>query len=339
MIFARIEKDDGVEFMKVLTPASQERLEGSAVTIGTFDGLHLGHRRLLDRAMALGENLGVPSVAVTFNPHPASVIRPEAAPKLINSFEERLSLLEEAGIDFCFLVEFDAARALEPAQDFVRGTLVAELSARAVVVGPDFRFGHGRGGDVALLERMGEELGFIVEADPFVLAEGDVASRIEELLFDGDSTEVAISSTLVRRLVARGEVSLARELLGRDFFIAGLVGSGDGRGSSELGYPTANVAYRPNRLLPADGVYAGWVRQGKQYSISAISVGTRPTFYPEGGDRLIEAFLLDFSGDLYGREVSVGFRQYLRVQEAFDTSAELVAQIERDVTQVRALLR
>lgn len=325
--------------MKVLTPASQEAIAACALTIGTFDGVHMGHRRLLDRAIALGASLGIPSVAVTFNPHPASVIRPQAAPKLINTFEERLALLESAGIDYCYLVEFDQARAAESAQDFVRGTLAAELGCRAVVVGPDFRFGNGRKGDVELLERMGKELGFVVEADPFVLAEGEVASRIKELRIDGEDSSVAISSTLVRRLVTRGEVSLAKELLGRDFFIAGLVGSGDGRGGSELGYPTANVAYRPNRILPADGVYAGWVRQGRQYCASAISVGTRPTYYPAGGDRLIEAFLLDFSGDLYGREVTVGFTQFLRVQEAFDNSAELMAQIELDVARVRALVR
>ena len=324
--------------MKVLTPARQDPLTGSAVTIGTFDGVHIGHRHLLKRAISIGGTLGVPSVAVTFNPHPASVLRPGAAPMLINSFEERLTLLEEVGIDYCYLVEFDRARANELAEDFVRGSLVAELGAKAVIVGPDFRFGHARAGNVELLTSLGAELGFVVEADPFVLADEGVTNFIGQILEMPESDNaIVVSSTLIRDLVARGAVDLVANLLGRDFYIAGLVGSGDGRGGSELGYPTANVSYNANRILPADGVYAGWVRHGRSTASAAISIGTRPTYYGDRGERLIEAFLLDFSGDLYGREVTVGFVQYLRPQEVFSSPNELISRIEQDVAQVRAL--
>ena len=322
--------------MKVITPARQLPISASALTIGTFDGVHKGHRHLLSRAIEFGASMGIPSVAVTFHPHPASIVRAESVPKLINSFEERLSLFEEAGVDFCYLVEFDQARANESAEDFVRSTLVEELGAKAVVVGPDFRFGHRRGGDVELLRVLGASLGFVVEADPFVMADAKQAARVRKALGREDEVdEVVISSTLIRSLIARGEVELGNELLGRDFFITGLVNSGDGRGGVELGFPTANVAYSPSRLLPADGVYAGWVRFGLTKAAAAISVGTRPTYYPQGGDRLIEAFVLDFAGDLYGREISVGFQRFLRVQEAFSTSSELLEQIERDVETVR----
>ena len=326
--------------MKLLTPASQNPISSSVATVGTFDGVHRGHRRLLERAIELGEREGVPSVAVTFNPHPAAVVRPDLAPRLINSFEERLALLEEVGVDYCYLVEFDQARSQEAAADFVRGTLVDDLGVKAVIIGPDFRFGHQRQGDVGLLEEMGKELGFFVEADPFVVADTSLSARIRAVLAeDGEMDELVVSSTLIRRLVARGAVDLAAELLGREFFIAGLVEAGDGRGGALLGYPTANVAYSSHRLLPADGVFAGWVQHGRERTLSAISVGTRPTYYPGGGDRLIEAFLLDYKGDLYGREVTVGFSRFLRGQEAFDTSAELVSQIEKDVENVRATNR
>lgn len=322
--------------MKVITPARQLPLSASAITIGTFDGVHRGHRHLLSRAIEFAASMGIPSVAVTFHPHPASVVRPESAPKLINSFEERLALFEEVGVDFCYLVEFDQARANESAEDFIRSTLVEELGAKAVVVGPDFRFGHRRAGDVDLLRSLGASLGFVVEADPFVMTDGRQAARVRKALgHDDDGVEIVISSTLIRSLIAKGEVELGNELLGRDFFITGLVNSGDGRGGGELGFPTANVAYSPARLLPADGVYAGWVRFGLTKAAAAISVGTRPTYYPQGGDRLIEAFVLDFAGDLYGREISVGFQRFLRVQEAFTTSADLLEQIEHDVAMVR----
>lgn len=325
--------------MRLLTPASQSPLKGSAVTIGTFDGVHLGHRKLLLRAIELGRQGGVPSIAVTFNPHPASILRPQSTPKLLNSFEERLSLLDEVGIDYCYLVQFDEARAREPAEDFVRGTLKSELGAQAVVVGPDFRFGKSRGGDVELLRSMGKELGFEVEADPFVVAKNACAKVARRVLGIEDETEeVIISSTLIRRLIGEGELGIAHECLGRDFFIVGLVSSGDGRGGSELGYPTANVSFQSNRLLPKDGVYAGWLRQGNTTYGAAVSIGTRPTYYGQSGERLIEAFVLDFSGDLYGREVTVGFKEFLRPQEIFASSAALVEKIDQDVRRVREVL-
>ena len=324
----------------LLTPARQRPLVASVATIGTFDGVHVGHRSLFSRAIELGQKLGVPTVAVTFHPHPASVIRPEKTPLLLNSFEERLSLIDEVGIDYCYLVEFDAARAGEIAQDFVRGTLVSDLGVKAVVVGPDFRFGKNRIGDVNLLKSMGETMAFEVYADPFVVAQGRCAAVARRLLPGTDeNSDVVISSTLIRKMILGGQFDVARQCLDRDFFISGLVVSGDGRGGSELGYPTANVNFQEGRILPDDGVYAGWLRFGAESYPSAISIGTRPTFYGDRGQRLIEAFVLDFNEDLYGRDVTVGFTEFIRPQLAFSSSTELVEQIASDVERVREISR
>ncbi len=326
--------------MILLTPASQRFLRASVVTIGTFDGVHLGHRSLLHKAIQLSKEQGVPSVAVTFHPHPASVLKRENAPLLLNSFEERLSLIDEVGIDYCYLVEFDLARAGELAEDFIRGTLFSELGARAVIVGPDFRFGKNRGGDVELLRLMGREMGFEVYADPFVTVNPECAEVIAKVSGAEDSkSPIVVSSTLIRKLILAGELGAARSCLDRDFYISGLVVSGDGRGGSELGYPTANVSFQDNRLLPKDGVYAGWLRVGVEKYASAISIGTRPTYYGESGERVVEAFVIDYSGNLYGRDVTVGFTQYLRSQLVFSSSADLVKQIDDDVRRVRENFR
>ncbi len=326
--------------MKLLTPATQTPLAASVVTIGTFDGVHLGHRNLLEHAKRRGDALGIPSVAITFNPHPATIVRGGTAPALINSFEERLALFEELGVDYCYLVEFDLARSQELASDFVKGTLVGDLGAKVVIVGPDFRFGSKRAGNVDLLQEMAGDCGFVVESDLLVKLVGEIAASVGKVLPElQDEGEVVVSSTLIRRLISFGSVELAHRLLGRDFYIVGLVTSGDGRGGSELGYPTANVSYQDNRVLPVDGVYAGWVQYQQSRYMAAVSVGTRPTYYPKEGNRLIEAFLLDFDGDLYGREIQVGFTHFLRPQKTFSNSKELVDQIELDVEDVKVKQR
>ena len=307
----------------------------SVVTIGTFDGLHIGHMSLINRALEIASERSLASVAVTFNPHPAAVIRPEHAPLLINSFEERIELLSASSIDYCYVVEFDKEAASEEAFDFVKATLVDRLQAKAVVVGIDFRFGKDRKGSLDLLQDAGNELGFVVEGDPLVKIEGAQLDRICEAIQDNTGcTSLVSSSTVIRKLVSRGRVDLAKELLRREFFITGLVESGDGRGGSELGYPTANVSYGSDRALPMDGIYAGSVEVDGVAYRSAISVGTRPTYYPGGGTRLIEAFILDFSGNLYNKRVRVNFASFIRDQIAFESSQELIEQIEKDVKVV-----
>jgi riboflavin kinase/FMN adenylyltransferase len=298
--------------------------EGTAVAIGFFDGLHLGHRVVLGEVRRLAAELGARSAVVTFDRHPASVVRPESAPQLLTTLEQRVELLASTGIDYVVVVHFDEARSSESAEDFVRHELVDCLGARAVVVGADFHFGHGRKGDVALLERMGAEHGFEVDGI--------------ELVASGAEGARSVSSTNIRAALAEGDVEGAARMLGRPHEVRGVVQTGDQRGR-ELGYPTANVAVPDGLQLPADGIYAGWyVRPDGTELATAISLGRRPTFYEEQPYSLLEAHVLDFSGDLYGEEASVRFVARLRGEERFDTVDALVEQIGRDVTRAREIL-
>jgi riboflavin kinase/FMN adenylyltransferase len=298
--------------------------EGAAVTIGFFDGVHLGHQVVIGEVRRLAAELGTRSAVVTFDRHPATVVRPESAPKLLTTLDQRLELLAATGIDYAVVVHFDEARSLETAEDFVRHELVDCLGARAVVVGADFHFGHGRKGDVALLERMGAEHGFEVDGI--------------ELVASGSQGARSVSSTAIRAALAAGEVEDANRMLGRAHEVRGLVQPGDQRGR-ELGYPTANVAVPDELLLPADGIYAGWyVRPDGSRLPTAISLGRRPTFYESQPFSLLEAHVLDFSGDLYGEEAAVRFVARLRGEERFDSVDALVEQIGRDVARARELL-
>jgi riboflavin kinase/FMN adenylyltransferase len=298
--------------------------EGTAVTIGFFDGLHLGHRVVIGEARRLAAELGARSAVVTFDCHPAAVVRPESAPKLLTDLDQRLELLATTGIDYAVVVHFDEARSLESAEDFVRHELVDCLGARAVIVGGDFHFGHGRKGDVALLERMGAEHGFEVDGIQLV-ASGSEGAR-------------SVSSTAIRDALAAGDIDGANRMLGRPHEVRGIVQPGDQRGR-ELGFPTANVAVPDDIQLPADGIYAGWyVRPDGTEHPAAISLGRRPTFYEDQPYSLLEAHLLDFSGDLYGEGASVRFVAHLRGEKRFDAVEALVEQIGRDVTRVREVL-
>jgi riboflavin kinase/FMN adenylyltransferase len=298
--------------------------EGTAVTIGFFDGLHLGHRVVIGEVRRLAAELGTRSAVVTFDRHPASVVRPASAPKLLTSLAQRLELLATTGIDYAVVVHFDEARSLETAEDFVHHELVDCLGARAVVVGADFHFGHGRKGDVALLERMGAEHGFEVDGI--------------ELVASGAEGARSVSSTNIRAALAAGDVEGAARMLGRPHELRGIVQAGDRRGR-ELGFPTANVAVPDELQLPADGIYAGWyVRPDGTELPTAISLGRRPTFYESQPYSLLEAHVLDFSGDLYAEEASVRFVARLRGEERFDSVDALVEQIGRDVTRAREIL-
>lgn len=294
---------------------------GTVVTIGSFDGVHLGHRYLIGKTCEFASKYGIESLVVTFDRHPATVVRPESAPLLLSGLDQKLELLEATGVDGTCVIEFDQKRASERAIDFVEVFLVGKLNVRHIVVGRDFHFGHGREGNVDLLNSLGRIHGFEVTG-------ADLMPANEEGL-------EAISSTLIRRLVASGDMEHAAKQLGRWFELRGPVEHGDQRGGNELGYPTANVTIDNFMVTPPDGIYAGWVvfPDGKAYE-SAISLGTRPTYYPHGGERLLEAFIIGFEGDIYEVELRVVFGVKIRDQERFSNSMELQERISEDIKAV-----
>ena len=295
---------------------------GAVVTIGAYDGVHLGHRAVIAEVRRLATERDCETAVVTFDRHPATVVRPESAPKLLTDLDQKLELLEEPGVDYTLVVHFDRERSQESAEDFVHEVLAGCLNSRAVVVGHDFHFGRGRAGNVSLLATMGGELGFDV-----------LGLRLTE-----DAGE-AISSTRIRGLIADGDVVAAAALLGRPHQVRGVVRSGDKRGR-ELGFPTANVHVAPDILLPGDGIYAGWyIRPDGSRHATAISLGRRPTFYDDQGESLLEAYLLDFEGDLYGEQARVEFVSHLRDELRFDSVDALVEQMRADVADARAALK
>jgi riboflavin kinase/FMN adenylyltransferase len=302
--------------------------EGTVVTIGAYDGVHLGHRTVIGLVRQLAAERGLRSAVVTFDRHPASVVRPESAPRLLTDLEQKLELLGETDIDYCLVITFDEARSQEAAEDFVEEVLVDCLNARDVVVGEDFHFGHRRAGNVPLLRKLGAELGFEVEGLELVGPDGRPGSE-----------DMLVSSTRIRHALVEGEVAAAHALLGRDYEVRGVVARGDKRGR-ELGFPTANVSVPGDILLPADGIYAGWFeRPDGSVHPSAIYLGRRPTFYVEAHVSLLEAHLLDFDGDLYDEHVKVRFMARVREDMKFDSVEALVDQTRRDVDRVREILR
>jgi riboflavin kinase/FMN adenylyltransferase len=316
---------------------------GSAVTVGTYDGVHLGHRRLLGILREKADTLAVPAAVVTFDRHPATVVRPGSSPLLLTDNEQKLELLASCGVDLTVVVRFDAKRAAEPPEDFVDEVLCDALAAKAVVVGEDFRFGRGRSGDVTMLRRLGAIRGFDVTGVHLVAAEGTGAD-------DGDGgaggTGAAggaesISSTRIRALIAMGDVQGAARLLGRPHEVRGRVVHGDGRGGSQLGVPTANVDVPKSIAVPALGIYAGWCRRADGSSHpAAISVGIRPTFAASSSTPapLVEAHLIGFDGDLYAERVGVAFVERLREERRFERVEDLVAQMRADVDVASRLL-
>jgi len=292
----------------------------AAVTVGVYDGVHKGHRHVLSRLHEHAADRGLTTVVVTFDPHPAAVVAPERAPKLLTTLDRRLELLADTGVDRCVVVGFDPLRSTQSPASFVERVLVEELRADVVVVGENFRFGHNRQGDVALLAEIADRDGFAVE--PVSLDDQD-----------GEP----ISSTRIRALLSLGDVASAAELLGRPHELDGHVARGDGRGR-ELGFPTANLEVPEELCVPAVGIYAGiWTRQSGARHAAAVSIGRRPTFY-EDAEVLIEAHLLDVDADLYGESGRLEFAARLRGEERYDTLDELVAQIGLDVDATRRLL-
>lgn len=300
------------------------RLVSPAVTIGNFDGVHLGHQRLLERARAGAAELGGEAVALTFDPHPAAVLAPHLAPRLITPTRRKLELLARAGIDACVVEPFDRDLAGLSPREFAQGILAGALGARRIVVGYDFTFGKKRAGNTAMLRELGRELGFDVEVVDPVTVDGLVAS-----------------STRVRAFITEGNLEGARLLLGRDVEIDGVVVRGAGRGRT-IGVPTANIA-PDTELVPAVGIYAVWVdiegatEPGARHP-GAASVGTNPTF-TDAGQLSVEVHLLDYDGgDLYGRRLRLSFVERLRGERRFPGADELVEQIRRDIADTRRVL-
>jgi riboflavin kinase/FMN adenylyltransferase len=293
----------------------------SVIAIGVFDGLHLGHQAVIDMLLHLdGERArdAVPTI-VTFDPHPAQVLAPEKAPRLLGTLEQRLEGFEALGIQQVRIVTFDSHLADESASDFIARVLAGELHAWEIVVGEDFRFGHDRAGDVDLLSAEGQRYGFgVYEAPTF--------------------GEPRWSSSAVRKALGRGDVDAAIATLGRPFVLRGRVEHGDARGG-ELGFATANVATESLQLLPLEGIYAGAARTpDRTWRPAAISIGTRPQFYDDG-PILVEVHLAGYEGDLYNTTLDVAFLARLRGEEVFSDVDALVAQIGRDVEQTLEIFK
>lgn len=291
------------------------------VTIGVFDGVHRGHQKTIDRAVERAGAAGVPSVVLTFDPHPIEVLRPGSHPPMLTGPRQKAELLEALGVDVMCVLPFTQALSLQGADDFVHEVLVERLHASAVVVGENFRYGHKGSGDVAALTAAGRRFGFTVEGAPLQ-----------------GSDDTTWSSTYVRSCVDAGDVGQAADALGRDHRIDGVVVRGDQRGR-EIGYPTANLEPLPWTAVPADGVYAGrLVRPDGSRLPAAISIGTNPTF--AGRERRVEAYVLDAVPglDLYGEHVGLTFSARLRETLLFDGVAPLVEQMGRDVERTRQVL-
>jgi riboflavin kinase/FMN adenylyltransferase len=287
------------------------------VTVGNFDGIHTGQRRILELVVGRARETGLGSAVVTFEPHPLSVLQPEKAPPLLTTAAQKEALVAESGVESLLVVRFTPRLSRLPARRFVRDFLVGRLAVREVYVGASFAFGRDREGDLSLLRAMGDSFGF-------------AAFGCAEVVSDG----AAVSSTRIRAAVAAGDVEEAARMLGRPYGLGGIVVRGDGRGRG-LGWPTANLAV-DNELLPADGVYVSRLRIGVRGESlpSVTNVGTRPTVYREH-PRLVECHILDFDGDIYGERVEVELLRRLRSERKFPSVEELRRQIGQDVEVAR----
>ncbi len=296
-------------------------------TIGVFDGLHRGHQQIIARARQVAAEQELPTVLMTFTPHPSEVVRPGSHPPQLTTNTRKAELAAEQGVDVVVFLPFTLEFSKLSPEEFIHQAVVAELHAAAVVVGENFRFGHKAAGDVAMLSDLGRRWGFDAEGVTLLTEAGR-----------------PISSTYIRSCVEAGDLEAAAHALGRPHRLDGVVVRGDQRGR-ELGYPTANVRTASFAAVPADGIYAGRVVRIDEWGNTladlpalpaAISVGSNPTF--EGKHRSVEAFVLDFDGDLYGQNLGVEFVSRLRGMVKFDSVGELVAQMDDDVVRTRQLL-
>ncbi|MEM7092444.1 MAG: bifunctional riboflavin kinase/FAD synthetase [Actinomycetota bacterium] len=295
----------------------------TAISVGAYDGIHRGHRSVLSTLCDLAAERGLDPAVVTFDQHPAAVLRPENAPLLLTDHEQRMELFADIGLAWLYLLRFDEARAQTTSEQFVEQVLVGAMNASLIVVGEDFHFGKGRSGSVESLEEMGERLGFEVIG--------------LDLLGDDDAVE-PISSTAIRRALVGGDIDAVNSMLGRRFEVRGEVITGDQRGRT-IGFPTANIAFEDGRAWPAKGVYAAWVDlpDGRRVP-SAVNIGMRPTFHQHAERPLLEAHLIDFDDDLYGQRIHVRFEAFLRSEQRFSGIDEISAQLKKDVEAARAVL-
>lgn len=292
----------------------------SAVTIGKFDGVHQGHRAVIDRIRTIADESELRAVVVTFDRNPLALLAPEKCPESLVSVRQKLELLATTGVDATLLLPFDRALASVPATEFVERVLVDGLQAKAVLVGSDFRYGARGAGDVDLLVELGATFGFTVEVVDDVRPEG----------------ERRVSSTWIRELLAEGDVRQATRLLGHTPTVSGIVVHGAARGR-ELGFPTANLTPESEGLIPADGVYAGWLTDAGTRYPAAISVGDNPTFQGVA-KKQVEAYVLDRELDLYDHVVDVEFVERIRGMVAFTNIPDLIATIRDDVDRIRVIL-
>jgi riboflavin kinase/FMN adenylyltransferase len=293
-------------------------LNDSWLTVGVFDGVHRGHQEIIHKLTAGAHQAGAQAAVVTFWPHPATVLGTGKV-KCLTTSDERAELLSGLGVDAVITQDFDVKLAGTSAEDFV-ARLKERLDFRQMLIGYDFALGKGREGNAARLAEIGRGRGYSVDVIPALSDESGV-----------------ISSTEIRKLVATGEVAEAAKLLGHSYALHGPVVHGDGRGR-DLGFPTANIEYSAEKILPSNGVYACWACVGERRYWAAVNVGTRPQFHSEAAVPMVEAFLLDFDQDLYGQDLPLHFAARLRDELKFISVEALVEQMQRDVTQTRELL-
>lgn len=294
------------------------KLRNPAAAIGNFDGVHLGHQAIFQRVMELAREMDGESVVITFLPHPLDVLMPEKKPSFITLHRELVRLIEGYGIDVVLCLKFTKNFAKIGPEEFIRSVLHEKIGLKALAVGEGYRFGRGRAGDIGLLKRMGDELGFSVEVVPSMIVDDE-----------------PVSSTRIRKLINEGRLNEAGRLLGRNHRIHGTVMKGRDRGGRLLGFPTANLQLT-RELYPKPGVYAVQVAVGEEIYDGAANIGFNPTF--GNGIFSVEAHLFDFDGDLYGREIDVIFIDRLRDEMKFSGPEELAAQIAKDCEKAREIL-
>ncbi|WP_216216309.1 bifunctional riboflavin kinase/FAD synthetase [Amycolatopsis aidingensis] len=304
------------------------------VTIGVFDGVHRGHQALIRRTVGVARQRGLPSVVLTFDPHPSEVVRPGSHPAQLTTLRRKAELVEQLGVDVFAVLPFTPELSRLPAHDFVHEILVDKLHAAVVVVGQNFTFGHKAAGDVELLKTLGKRFGFVAMGAEL---QGRTLPAEREDAEQSDG-EITFSSTYVRSCIDAGDVAAAADALGRPHRLEGIVVRGHRRGH-ELGYPTANLSMPRFSAVPADGVYSGWfirLDEPDRKLPAAVSVGSNPTF--SGRERTVEAFVLDVDEDFYGQQVALDFVTRLRGQIRFDGAEALVEQMDEDVLRTRTAL-
>jgi riboflavin kinase/FMN adenylyltransferase len=297
--------------------AGKRVTERSVLTVGNFDGVHRGHQKIAAVAREHAREAGIPTVALTFEPHPLNIVRPEMAPQRLTSPEQKLAYLRDAGFDLVVVARSAPEFLSQPPEVFIRDIIVGCFHPRHIVEGGNFGFGKGRRGNVETLRQFASEFGYHVH----------VVDPVQQRLADGSMERV--SSSLIRGMLGDGQVSLAAGALGREYALRGTVVEGAKRGRP-LGFPTANLD-SPDQMIPADGVYTAMVDVEDGSYRGAISIGTTPTF--DGQVRKVEAHLIDFDGDLYGRTITIRFRRWLRGQRKFASKEELMGQIAADVRE------